>query len=310
MGKVAGQVVLVVFAGALAFSQNGTTFSPLNSPQSQVPAQDTSATPVNSNNPAAPSTVPVLPSARTSGAPANGSGPAATPVSASAPANTAPASSAPAVATGNNSNGMSSPANSSGAAQPSSESYARALPDDVDVQVPPNTEMRAVLDTPLSTRTSKAGDRFSATVVDPVRGSNGSVAIPSGTRLNGEVTDASQGKPGKGKPAETPNAASSLKDKGKLSVRFRDAILPTGQTVSLSTSLVSVNSTGAKAMKQPASGNAGIGANGGSTFGGPLRGFAIGKLDGGGYILAIRSKDVDLPAQTGMVIRFDQVSHE
>jgi hypothetical protein len=28
-------------------------------------------------------------------------------------------------------------------------------------------------------------------------------------------------------------------------------------------------------------------------------------MAGGGYILAIRSKDVDLPAQTGMVIRFD-----
>jgi hypothetical protein len=167
--------------------------------------------------------------------------------------------------------------------------------------------MRAVLDTPLSTKTSKAGDRFSATVVDSVRGSNGNVAIPAGTRLQGEVTDAAQGKV-KPKPTETATATatSALKEKGKLSVRFRDAILPNGQTVVLNTSLVSINSTGANALKQSGgSKDVVVATSSGSAFGGPLHGFAIGTMAGGGYILAIRSKDVDLPAQTGMVIRFD-----
>jgi hypothetical protein len=203
----------------------------------------------------------------------------------------------------------SSSGNGAEASSAAPGSYARPLADDVDVQIAPNTEMRAVLDTPLSTKTSKAGDRFSATVVDSVRGSNGNVAIPAGTRLQGEVTDAAQGKV-KPKPAETATASatatSSLKEKGKLSVRFRDAILPNGQTVPLNTSLVSINTTGEKALKQPGGGkDAVVGTANGSAFGGPLHGFAVGTMAGGGYILAIRSKDVDLPAQTGMVIRFD-----
>jgi len=164
--------------------------------------------------------------------------------------------------------------------------------------------MRATLDTPLSTRTSKAGDRFSATLVDSVRASNGSIALPAGTRVEGEVTEA---EPGKVKPPTTTSAISALKGKGKLSVRFRDAILPNGQTLPLNTSLVSVNSrTGSSVKRIGDMKGASSATNDGSAFGGPLKGFAIGALAGGGHILAIRSKDVDLPAQTGMVIRFDQ----
>jgi len=121
--------------------------------------------------------------------------------------------------------------------------------------------------------------------------------------VEGEVTEA---EPGKVKPPATTSPISALKGKGKLSVRFRDAILPNGQTLPLNTSLVSVNSRSGSSVKRIGDmKNAGV-TNDGSTFGGPLKGFAIGALAGGGHILAIRSKDVDLPAQTGMVIRFDQ----
>jgi hypothetical protein len=120
--------------------------------------------------------------------------------------------------------------------------------------------------------------------------------------VEGEVTEA---EPGKVKPATTTSAISALKGKGKLSLRFRDAILPTGQTVSLNTSLVSVNSTAGNNIRSGSDvTNSGSAAN--SSFGAPLKGFAVGTLAGGGHILAIRSKDVDLPARTGMVIRFDQ----
>jgi hypothetical protein len=33
---------------------------------------------------------------------------------------------------------------------------------------------------------------------------------------------------------------------------------------------------------------------------------AVGALAGGGYVLATKAKQVNLPAQTGMVIRIDQ----
>ncbi|HSK43863.1 MAG TPA: hypothetical protein VLA83_08255, partial [Candidatus Binatia bacterium] len=44
----------------------------------------------------------------------------------------------------------------------------------------------------------------------------------------------------------------------------------------------------------------------GRSFGGPIKGLAIGTLSGGGYIVATNGKDVHLPAQAGMLIRVDQ----
>jgi hypothetical protein len=180
-------------------------------------------------------------------------------------------------------------------------------------QVPAATEIRAALDTPLSTRTSKPGDRFTATITSPVQGSNGSIVIPSGARVEGEVAEADEGK-----------ALAALRGKGKLSLRFRDVVLPNGQTIPLTATLVSVNDTNGKNTKkadeegQVQSGTrnrdvakdvgigAGVGTAAGLIFGGPLKGLAIGALAGGGYVLATKGKEVNLPAQTGMVIRLDQ----
>ena len=102
-------------------------------------------------------------------------------------------------------------------------------------QAPVNTEVHAVLDTPLSTRTSNPGDRFTATVTDPVRGSNGSVIVPAGARLEGEVAHYDQ-----------LNAIPALRGRTKLSLRFRDIVLPTGQAVPLAATLISVNTTNGK----------------------------------------------------------------
>lgn len=177
-------------------------------------------------------------------------------------------------------------------------------------EVPVNTEMHATLDTPLSTKTSKPGDRFTATVQNPVRGSNGEVIIPPGSRVEGEISDADEG-----------NAA-ALKGKVTLSLRFRNVALANGQSFPLSATLVSVNSTNGRDTKKADSESqiqsgkqgkdeardVGIGAGSipGLIFGSPLKGLAIGSLEGGGYVLATKGKEVDLPAQTGMVIRLEQ----
>lgn len=178
-------------------------------------------------------------------------------------------------------------------------------------EVPASTEMRATLDTPLSTKTSQPGDRFTATISQPVSGSNG-VVIPAGARVEGEVSESDQDK------------AAAFRGKGKLNLRFRDIVLPNGQTIPLAASLVSVNSTNGRVAQKAdnesrvESGtqgrtvardlgtSAGVGTVGGLAFGGPLRGLAIGNLPGGGYVLATNAKTVNLPAQTGMVIRLDQ----
>jgi hypothetical protein len=180
-------------------------------------------------------------------------------------------------------------------------------------QITAGTEIRATLDTPLSTKTSKPGDRFTATITEPAFGGNGSVVIPTGTRIEGEVADADEGK-----------ALAALRGKGKLSLRFRDMVLPAGQMLPLAATLISVNGTNGKSTKkadeegQIQSGarnkdvakdmgaGAGMGTVAGVVFGSPLKGLAIGALAGGGYVLATKAKEVNLPAQTGMVIRLDQ----
>src|SRR5262245_45786357 len=86
-------------------------------------------------------------------------------------------------------------------------------------QIAAGTEIRATLDTPLSTRTSKPGDRFTATIAEPARGVN-DVVIPVGSRVEGEVAEADDSK-----------TIAALKDKYPLSVRFRDVVLPDGQTL-------------------------------------------------------------------------------
>jgi len=186
-------------------------------------------------------------------------------------------------------------------------------PQSASDQVAAGTEIHATLDTPLSTKISKPGDRFTATIADPVHGSAGLVVIPAGARVEGEIADADQSK-----------LATALKGKEKLDLHFRDLVLPNGQTLPLTATLISVNSTNGRSIRkiddehQVQSGtegrdvakNSGIAASenpsGGLIFGAPLKGLAIGALDGGGYVLATKTNAVNLPAQTGMVIRLDQ----
>ena len=173
-------------------------------------------------------------------------------------------------------------------------------------RVDAGTEIHAALDTPLSTRTSKPGDRFTATITDSVRSNNGAVVIPSAARIEGEVAEAEESK-----------TVAALRGKSTLSLRFRNIVMPNGQTLPLIATLVSVHDTSGKNMRkaeqegQMQSGThgndpAGIGTGTGLVFGGPLKGLAIGALAGGGYVLSTKGKDVNLPAQTGMVIRLDQ----
>jgi hypothetical protein len=163
-------------------------------------------------------------------------------------------------------------------------------------QVVVNTEMHAVLETPLSTRTSQPGDRFIGTIADPVRAGNGLIAIPAGSRVEGEVV-------------EGVIDAHALHGKGVLNLRFRDIVLPNGQMLPLAAVLVSVNNTsesGVKSEEPDEELSPDEGPASGVIFGSPLKGLAVGQLGGGGYVLAKKSRTVDLPARTGVVIRLVQ----
>jgi len=176
------------------------------------------------------------------------------------------------------------------------------------------TELRATLDTPLSSKTSKVGDRFTATVAQDVKGVNGSVGVPAGSKLEGEVSEVEQGK-----------ALPQLRGKGRLNLRFTDIVLPNGmrapvfltlknvtdtagkQSTSTSTSSegeVNSRTSGGTAAKDVGIG-AGIGTVAGLIFGHALRGLAIGAIAGGGYVLATQGKDVEMPAKAGLILNAD-----
>ena len=179
-------------------------------------------------------------------------------------------------------------------------------------QVAAGTQIKAALDTPLSTKTSHVGDHFTATVVEPVSGANGQLAIPAGSKIQGEVSGAEEGK-----------TLPSVRGKGRLNMHFREITLPDGTSVPLTATLQSVNSTKGGSTKASSEGQvtsgtsgkqvakdvgigAGIGTVAGLIFGSALKGLAIGAIAGGGYVLATKGKDVELPAQTGLVLKVDQ----
>lgn len=178
-------------------------------------------------------------------------------------------------------------------------------------EVPSGTEISANLESALSTKTSQVGERFIAVVGQPVRDINDRIVVPTGSRLNGQITESEEGK-----------TLPTLRGRGKLNMRFDSITLPNGTNLPISATLLSVNQNGGNGSVSPegevqsstkgstaAKGvgvGAGIGTIAGLIFGGPLKGLAIGAIAGGGYVLATKGKDVELPANTELKIRLDQ----
>ena len=182
-------------------------------------------------------------------------------------------------------------------AKPQSDSIPTSTTENSQPQLlKSGTEFRATLDTPLSTKTSKVGDRFTATVSAPVRSAIGNVIIPTGSKLNGQVSD-----------SDNEKLADAIKDMGHLNLRFTDIQLPNGTDVPIDATLISVHrvkpATRAENTTPPA-----ISTNAGLTgaFGPPLKGLAVGNLAGGGYVLATTGKQVNLPAECGLRLRVDR----
>lgn len=151
------------------------------------------------------------------------------------------------------------------------------------------SEIRATLDTPLSSKTSRPGDRFTATIQEPVRSAGGGTAIPSGSLVHGEVAEAA---PGANVPGRGPT--------GHMSLRFREVVLPDGTRVPLNAMLVSVRQTTGTTPTR--SHTQAVGIIAGLTFEAPVRGLSTSD----GTVRTSDSKDVNLPANSGLVLRLEQ----
>jgi hypothetical protein len=173
-------------------------------------------------------------------------------------------------------------------------------PGPVQGHISAGTTIRASLDTPLSTRTSKVGDRFTATVTAPVVDSGGNLIVPTGSKVNGQITDASDER-----------LASAIKGMGHLNLRFTNVQLANGNDIPINATLLSVHKPQpARSFgdnnSQPASPAIGSTTALSRAFGPPIKGVAVGNLSGGGYVLSTSGKQVDLPADCGLRLRVDR----
>lgn len=173
------------------------------------------------------------------------------------------------------------------------------------ITVPAGTVIKLRLNNTISTRSSQPGDRFTATVADPVM-VNDQMAIPSGSVISGTVTEADR--------------AGRISGNSELHLRYDTITLPgdavynlnavtTGAAANVPTpteeGTVQGKSSTGKSIGEVAAG-AGLGALIGAIAGGGKGagiGAAAGSAVGLGVVLATRGRDVDLPAGTPMEIR-------
>jgi len=121
-------------------------------------------------------------------------------------------------------------------AQSDGQNPSRDLPSTRAGEIAANTDIHAALDTPLSSRTARAGDRFTATITQSVRDRSGAPLIPSGSKLMGEIAD---------------EASITERGHSPLNIRFTEISLPNGQKVAIASSL-SIGDKAAKEVNLPA----------------------------------------------------------
>jgi hypothetical protein len=176
--------------------------------------------------------------------------------------------------------------------------------------IPDGTRIQARLETTLSSRTNRQGDRFTAKVVEAIM-VNGKEVIPAGTTLEGRV-------------AELKNAG-RVKGRSEMNLSYERLIFPNGVSETIVASQAELDETqkeeverkegtikGESSRKRDAAevaGGAAVGAGIGAIAGG-AKGTAIGAGVGGLIGLADsmrrKGKEVEIPAGTRFIIRLDR----
>ena len=169
----------------------------------------------------------------------------------------------------------------------------------VAVTVPAGTSLDIELSKTLSSATSRVGETFRARVARDVYDRDGGLAIPAGSEIVGEVSQAV--------PLDR-----KIGGQASLGLRFTDLVLPSGETVPIQASLVR---TGPSKTGRDAA------TIGGATAGGAIlgnilsrgsrgRGSVLGALIGAaaGTAIAARTKgqEVEIPQGTVIALQLDQ----
>jgi outer membrane lipoprotein SlyB len=187
-------------------------------------------------------------------------------------------------------------ANSS-SSPPKSESATSAIKRALEPRplvVPADSVLTVVLDQTLSSKTSKSGDKFSATVESPIE-VEGKVAIPKGARTEGVVKDA--------------KSAGRFKGGAALSLQLT-SITVRGKDYEIQTSDAAMSSKGkgkrtATMVGGGAAGGAAIGAIAGGGKGAAI-GALIGAAAGTGGAGLTGNRDITLSAETPLDFKLVQ----
>lgn len=182
----------------------------------------------------------------------------------------------------------SADANSSPSMTESAKTAVKKVLEPKPLVVPADTDISVVLDQTISSKTSKPGDKFSATVEAPVE-IEGKVAIPKGARADGVVKDA--------------KAAGRFKGGAALALELT-SITVSGKDYELQTSAAAMSSKGkgkrtATMVGGGAAGGAAIGAIAGGGKGAAI-GALIGAAAGTGGAGFTGNRDITLPAETAL----------
>ncbi len=174
--------------------------------------------------------------------------------------------------------------------------------------IPEGTEIRVRLLDTLATQRNEAGDNFRAETVGDVI-VDGEVAIPSGSKVYGEVTLVKR--------------AGRIRGRSEMTLKFREVELADGHRFPFDASVVSIEEqrdekvegeegtleapSGAGSDAKKIGAAAGIGALIGILAGGGAKvGAAIGALTGTAGVLAVRGSDLILPVETELVVKLNQ----
>lgn len=203
---------------------------------------------------------------------------------------------------GGNSNTASNPQNaqspSSAATQPATSANSSAAASQPStpppVVIPAGTEIHALLDTAVSSRTNQAGDAFTATLTRPLV-VDGKAVVASRARIRGVVVDA--------------RPSGRLSKPALLSLTLK-SIDVNGARVDIRTDDLTIEGKSHKKRDVVAvGGGSALGAIIGGIAGGG-KGAAIGALAGGGAgtagAAATGKKDITLPAESHMTFRLSR----
>jgi len=192
---------------------------------------------------------------------------------------------------------------------PASSVYAQSN------QIIPGTQIRLTLVNGLSTSVAHNGDPFTAVVAEPVFAGS-QLILPAGAKVHGTITDVTR-----------PKFFSMFRGGASMnlsinSIEVESRIFPARMSI-LSFYSGTADSTKQRKDVKTVEGevveekqnvksdveDVAIGTAGGSTvgliFSHVLRGTVFGLAGSGAYIMAKKGKDVDIPAQSGMLVRMD-----